>query len=297
MLYHGTNLLQIQVKKTSLSLSPSSYSTLNHQHTNLMLLFLLGSQTIAIRTFNSGPPGGLHLSPPKLRLSDLNGGVYGPSASSRIPTTLSTGGSTAQTMQEWLDLIEFHQFHAEKGDPAYMFRLGRLYYGGFGAGGLGGQRLKRKDRSSSLAGGGGGGGVVSDGLWDGGKDFGRSSRWFMRLGRKYWVGDGKEALWNPSWGAFNSRGGTSSNSPVVKKEGTSRVGKLGYYDPKLDKKNDKTGDGEQTGMVAGLAAGYLGRMYLRGEGFNVNYQKAFLWFKRGSTKVRPLSRTDQFELN
>ena len=161
-----------------------------------------------------------------------------------------------------------------------MFRLGRFYYGGFGAGGLGGQRTKKKEREGL------GVGVVNDGLWDGGKDFGRSSRWFMRLGRKYWVGDGKEALWNPAWGAFNSRGaGGGSNSPV-KKEGTSM--RLGYYDPKVDKKNEKTGDGEQTGMVAGLAAGYLGRMYLRGEGFNVNYQKAFLWFKRGSTKVRLL---------
>ncbi|GAA5872577.1 hypothetical protein JCM16303_004569 [Sporobolomyces ruberrimus] len=248
----------------------------------------------AIRTYNAGPPGGLHLPPPKLRLSDLSGGVYGPGSGSSKPPTLSTGGSTAQSMQEWQDLIEFHQFHAEKGDSVYMFRLARLFYGGFGAGGLGGSRTRGSKLSVTEK----NRGVVNDGLWDGGRDFGRSSRWFVRLARKVWSGDGKEAMWDPNkLGPFNSNqrgsGGGGSNdarsSPVpnspLKKSKDGKEGgdsRLGYYDPKLDKKNEKVDD--QTTMVAGLAAGYLGRMFLRGEGVNVNFAKAFLWFKRGTTR-------------
>ncbi|GAA5863624.1 hypothetical protein JCM1840_000083 [Sporobolomyces johnsonii] len=219
----------------------------------------------AVRTFNSGPPGGLHLPPPKLRLSDISGGAFGPGASSSR-TTLSTGGSTSQTAQEWSDLVEFHQFHAERGDPAYMFRLGRLYYQGFGAGGMGGQRTARGRLKVGEKG-------LQDGLWDGGRDFGRASKWFLRLARKYWPADPREATWNPAWGKL----GSSSVSPK-----TGEQPKVGYYDATKDRKNDKADD--QTAMVAGLAAGYLGRMYLRGEGVNVNYAKAFLWFKRGSTQ-------------
>ncbi|GAA5955010.1 hypothetical protein JCM21900_002759 [Sporobolomyces salmonicolor] len=218
----------------------------------------------AVRTFNSGPPGGRHLPPPKLRLSDISGGAFGPGASSSR-TTLSTGGSTSQTAQEWSDLVEFHQFHAERGDPAYMFRLGRLYYQGFGAGGMGGQRTARGRLRVGEKG-------LQDGLWDGGRDFGRASKWFLRLARKYWPADPREATWNPVWGKLGA-----SVSPK-----TGEQPKVGYYDPAKDRRNDKADD--QTAMVAGLAAGYLGRMYLRGEGVNVNYAKAFLWFKRGTTQ-------------
>ncbi|GAA6007079.1 hypothetical protein JCM11491_001501 [Sporobolomyces phaffii] len=229
----------------------------------------------AIRTFNAGPPGGLHLSPPKLRLSDLAGGVYGPgsgagaAAAGARPVVLSTGGSTAQTANEWHDLVEFHQFHADKGDSVYMFRLARLYYGGFGAGGLGGTRRRRSRLSHTTA------TADDDGLGDGGRDFVRASRWFGRLARKVWPGDGKDALIDPA--SLSS----SSTTKSVKNAAAGKAGG-GYYDAKLDKKNDKVDD--QTVVVAGLAAGYLGRMYLRGEGVPANARKAFLWFKRGTTR-------------
>ncbi|GAA5962122.1 hypothetical protein JCM3765_005531 [Sporobolomyces pararoseus] len=242
----------------------------------------------AIRSFNSGPPGGLHLPPIKLRLSDLNGGVYGPSSGSSKPLILSTGGSTAQSLSEWKDLIEFHQFHAEKGDQVYMFRLARLFYGGFSAGGLGGIRSFESSSSRLSL---GGLGQVKDGMWDGGRDFGKSFRWFSKVCKKVWSGDGKEALWDvDKFGPYNSGSGgggaardaRSSSTPMTKKSSSTTNSVLGYYDSKLDKKNDKLDD--QTLMVSGLAAGYLGRMYLRGEGVQVNFQKAFLWFKRGTTR-------------
>ncbi|GAA5922215.1 ubiquitin ligase complex subunit HRD3 [Sporobolomyces koalae] len=236
----------------------------------------------AVRTFNSGPPGGRHLSPAKLRLSDLSGGVYGPGASSK-PPTLSTGGSTSQTKQEWNDLIEFHQFHADRGDPAYMYRLAKLYYGGFGVGDQHSGTRPRLNRARASA--------VS--LGAGGRDFGRSFKWFAKLGKQMWTSDGREAMWDPKWGTFSSSANhqqqqQQQRSVVVDQQqlsgsGTNKVGKLGFYDPKLDRKSDRADDATQ--MLSGLAAGYLGKMYLRGEGVNVNLQKAFLWFKRGSTRL------------
>ncbi|GAA6035230.1 hypothetical protein JCM8097_006429 [Rhodosporidiobolus ruineniae] len=229
----------------------------------------------AMRSYNGGPPGGRHLPPPKIRLSDLQGGPYGAGASS-TRSVLSTGGSTAQTQQEWDNLIEFHLFHAEHGDAAYMFRLGRIYYQGFGAGGLGGVRNLPRGRltpasSSSLAAAKVPG--VQDGLYDGGRDFRRASHWFLKLARKYWPStDARDATWNPEWG------------PVVGSK-TTKLGeapKVGYYDASKDKRNEKLD--EHAAMVAGLAAGYLGKMYLRGEGVGANYAKAFLWFQRGSTQ-------------
>jgi SEL1 protein len=75
----------------------------------------------------------------------------------------------------------------------------------------------------------------------------------------------------------------SKKSSTTPGGGGDEFSSLGYYDAKLDKNSDKVDD--QTQMVAGIAAGYLGRMFLRGEGVNVNFQKAFLWFKRGTTRA------------
>lgn len=233
----------------------------------------------AIRAFNAGPPGGRHLAPHKIRLSDHDGGAYGPGASSSR-SSLVTGGSTAQTQHEWDDLVEFHLFHADKGDPEYMYRLGRLYYQGFGAGGLGGVRglprgrlVPAGARASAAAGGGPsvGGGSGADGLWDGGRDFHRASKWFLRLAKKVWPSDGREATTDPK-----ARPGRLGEPP-----------RIGYYDANKDRRSEQRGVDEHAAMVGGLAAGYLGRMYLRGEGVAVNYAKAFLWLQRGIKQVRP----------
>lgn len=213
----------------------------------------------AMRTFNAGPPGGRLLPPPKIRLSDLKGGAYGPGASASSRPHI-TGGSNSQTQQEWDDLLEFHHFHAERGDPKFMFLLGRLYYQGFGGGGTGG--VRGGQARLSVASGG-----LSDGLWDGGRDFNRASKWFMRVARGVWQKDVKEAT-------------TAPGAPAPRK---GEPPKVGFYDATKDLKT-KTDD--HFSMVAGLAAGYLGRMYMRGEGSRVDYAKAFLWFMRGAGQVR-----------
>lgn len=71
---------------------------------------------------------------------------------------------------------------------------------------------------------------------------------------------------------------SQKTSPAVQK-GEARVG---YYD---EKKDVKLVTDDQFTIVAGLSAGYLGRMYLRGEGVRADYGRAFLWFMRGSSQV------------
>ncbi|KAK4058132.1 ERAD-associated protein [Microbotryomycetes sp. JL221] len=216
----------------------------------------------AMRSFNAGPPGGRHLPPPKLRLSDLNGGAYGPgaSASQRVAVT---GGSTSQSQQEWDDLLEFHHFHASRGrgEPMYMFRLARLYYQGFGGTGLGGVRGGKNRLKVGMP-------SLQDKLGDGGRDFAKASRWFLALTAKVWRKD-------PPKEAYVDLKASASGTAAAPK-----VFKLAYD----DSKDQKITTDEQTIMYASLAAGYLGRMYLRGEGTSPNYQKAYLWFARGASQ-------------
>ena len=126
-----------------------------------------------MQTFNAGPPGGRLLPPPMIRLSDIKGGAYGSGASASSRPHI-TGGSSAQTQQEWDDLIEYQYFHAERGEGVPMFRLGRLYYQGFGGGGLGGVRGGRGRLDVGMPG-------LNDGLSEGGRDFGRAAKWFMKV--------------------------------------------------------------------------------------------------------------------
>jgi SEL1 protein len=177
--------------------------------------------------FSSGPPGGRHLPPPKVRLSDISGGVYGPGASVAPLSRRSSSGNVhlPTTAQEWADVLELYRFHADHGDTAFMFRLGRIYYQGLG-------------------------GVIDA---DAGRDFPRALKWFTRIARGVWPRDPPGAL----------RGDV--------------------YVPEKDVKV-KPAEGEVM-LAAGLSAGYLGRMYLRGEGVPQDFTKALLWFSRGATQV------------
>lgn len=222
----------------------------------------IGSDSAALRTFNAGPPGGRHLPPPKVRLSDLQGGPYGPGASTSFRPSTSP-----DTQQEWEDLLEFHHFHAERGDPTFMYRLGRLYYSGFGGGGAGGVRGGFGRLEPGAKG-------LEDGLADGGRDFSRASKWFMRVAKSVWPKDPPKEEVRP----LPRTGSKANTSPAIKR-GEARVG---YYD---ETKDVKLSTDDHFTIVAGLAAGFLGRMYLRGEGVRVDYAKAFLWFMRGSTQA------------
>lgn len=209
--------------------------------------------------FDSGPPGGRHLPPPKVRLADVSGGVYGP-GSSAISANPSSHHHPSHanhhhptTEREWEDVLEFYHFHADRGDANFMFRIGRIYYQGF-----------------NPVGANGGGGAEN-----GGRDFARALWWFTRIARTVWPRDPLNAYTNP--GANNQAGtkGAAGNGPARQVSMTN----LAYYDANNDVKLKVE---DHLAMAAGLAAGYLGRMYLRGEGFaEQDFQKAFLWYQRG----------------
>lgn len=211
----------------------------------------------AMTAFQAGPPGGRHLPPPKVRLADAQGGVYGPGASAATAQGQHNHGSNTvqpKTERDWEDLLEYYLFHADRGDAAFMFRIGRIYYQGFNPigpnGGFGGSET-------------------------GGRDFARALRWFMRIARAVWPRDPIAAYTSSAHMNANPgrNGQGTGNGP------NRQVSYHAFYDEAKDVKL-KVEDSKS--MAAGLAAGYLGRMYLRGEGFpEQDFQKAFLWFQRG----------------
>ncbi|KAF9517964.1 hypothetical protein BS47DRAFT_1359232 [Hydnum rufescens UP504] len=79
--------------------------------------------------------GGRTLPRTLTHISDLDGGVYGPGAS-----VASTGlnayravikaAKSRGTGETWDDLLEFYQFHADREEVEYAFRLGKIYYQG-----------------------------------------------------------------------------------------------------------------------------------------------------------------------
>lgn len=67
----------------------------------------------AMNKFRSGPPGGLTLPPTGTRLSDLDGGIYGPGASvastglnaHRAPIKASVSKASGET---WEDILDYY---------------------------------------------------------------------------------------------------------------------------------------------------------------------------------------------
>lgn len=214
----------------------------------------------AMKEFHSGPAGGKHLPPVKIRLADVQGGAYGPGSSATTAHHHHHGHGHHHnhhhptTEREWEDVLEFYHFHADRGDANFMFRIGRIYYQGF------------NPLNSN------GGGSASNN----GRDFPRALRWFMRIARTVWPRDPLAAYTNPAAAAQqrNAQGGPNRQTSLSQ---------LAYYDHTHDVKLKVE---DNLAVAAGLAAGYLGKMYLRGEGFpEVDYQKAFLWFQRGIGQV------------
>lgn len=221
----------------------------------------------AMLHFKSGPPGGRHLPPAKARLADIQGGIYGPGASAMLGAHGHHGHHHNHhhptTEREWEDVLEYYHFHADRGDATFMFRIGRIYYQGFNAVGVTGGGMQEH----------------------GGRDFARAIRWFMRIARTVWPRDPIDAYINPNVGKHGIErtndgklGGPSRQSPQQD---------LAFYD---ETKDVKLKVDDHLLVAAGLASGYLGRMYLRGEGFpEQDFQKAFLWFQRGVSQVCGIS--------
>ncbi|KAI0034697.1 HCP-like protein [Vararia minispora EC-137] len=185
----------------------------------------------AMAKFLSGPPGGRTLPLTSTRLSDLDGGVYGPGAS-----VASTGlnvhrpsikaARARMAGETWEDIVEYYIFNADRGESDYMFRLGKIYYqgsiysapGGITSGGEGVGRVPR--------------------------DYERARYYFERVARSVWPTD-----------------------PL---------------DPLQHRDHGRREDAQQHVGYATAAAGYLGRMYLRGEGVRQDFKRARMWFERGA---------------
>ncbi|KAI0079287.1 HCP-like protein [Panus rudis PR-1116 ss-1] len=181
----------------------------------------------AMAKFLSGPPGGRTLPLASPRLSDLEGGVYGPGASvaSTGPNAMRPVIKTANARaagETWEDLLEYYLFNADRGEVDFAYRLGKIFYQGSIYGMPGG-----------IASGGDGASAIP-------QDYHRARHYFLRIARQVWPSDPANPRHSPS------------------KE-----------------------DLPPTAGYAALAAGYLGRMFLRGEGVKQDPILAKMWFERG----------------
>jgi SEL1 protein len=201
--------------------------------------------SLAMEVFNEGPPGGMSLPPPGLRLSDLDGGIYGPGAS-----VASTGISSQRSVikaansraagETWEDVLEYYlvrgvllclsfhsllysQFNADRGEVGFAYRLGKIYYQG----------------SLYAAPGGIASGAESVGSVP--RDYRRALHYFLQIARQTWATDPLDY----------------KHRPMNKEE----TGPVGYAAP---------------------SAGYIGRMHLRAEGVEANAVIAKMWFDRGA---------------
>ncbi|KAI0692089.1 HCP-like protein [Cytidiella melzeri] len=184
----------------------------------------------SIAKYQTGPPGGLSLPLIPPRLSDLEGGVYGPGAS-----VASTGPNAARPViktanaraagETWEDLLEYYSYNADRGELDFAYRLGKIFYQGSIYGGVGG-----------IASGGDGASRVP-------RDYHRARQYFMGIARAVWPKD-----------PANPR----ASQPSVREQG------------------------HVQGGYAAAAAGYIGRMFLRGEGVKQDPVLARMWFERGA---------------
>jgi SEL1 protein len=188
----------------------------------------------AMKRFLAGPPGGLTLPRTPTRLSDLEGGIYGPGASvassgHNAQRAAIKAGAARAAGETWEDILEYYIFNANRGEDDFAYRLGRIFYQG------------------SIYPSPGGIASGSEGVAAVRQDFAKARYYFSKVAREAWPKDpANPGTWSPP-------------SPTEQ-------------DPAMDKHV----------AWASAAAGYLGRMYLRGEGVKQDFAMAKLWFERGA---------------
>ncbi|KAJ9474507.1 ERAD-associated E3 ubiquitin-protein ligase component HRD3 [Pseudozyma hubeiensis] len=192
------------------------------------------------KRFQAGPPGGLTLPYTKIRISDLDGGAYGPGASvastgyavlnPAVQAALNRQPGSARDPSALEDLLEYHIYLAEHGDVRSSLFMAQVYYHG-------------SIYSSSEA-----AGAVR-------RDYRRSLTWLLRVAREVWPRKAGEV---------------------------GRGGPTGYTAKQGEKGEDVQLKVEESVLLhAGSAAGMIGQMYLRGEGVQQDFSRAWVWFSRG----------------
>ncbi|CBQ69172.1 related to Sel-1 homolog precursor [Sporisorium reilianum SRZ2] len=202
----------------------------------------------AYRRFQAGPPGGLTLPYTKIRISDLDGGAYGPGASvastgfavlnPAVQAALNRQPGSARDPSALEDLLEYHIYVAEHGDVRSSLFMAQVYYHG-------------SIYSSSEA-----AGAVR-------RDYRRAMQWLQRVAKDVW----------PRKAGQVGRGGATGY--------TAKPGDKGE-DVQLKVDDSLLGH-------AGSAAGMIGQMYLRGEGVEQDFARAWVWFSRGKDTGDPQS--------
>lgn len=84
----------------------------------------------AIRWYESGPPGGQHLTKHTYRLADDNGGVYGEGASAISSGPNGLRKHNLDAVSDVGDIVEYLELLAKKNNIPETFSLGKLYYDG-----------------------------------------------------------------------------------------------------------------------------------------------------------------------
>ncbi|KAH7926991.1 HCP-like protein [Leucogyrophana mollusca] len=151
----------------------------------------------AMSMFLSGPPGGRTLTHTATRLSDLDGGAYGPGAS-----VASTGfnvikpavkaGLAHAAGETWEDVLEYYIFNADRGETDFAFKLGKIYYQG------------------SIYAAAGGIASGSEGVGWVPQDFEQAQYYFLQIARQVWPRDPPNPL--------------QHNAPGYKVEGVTQPG-------------------------------------------------------------------------
>ncbi|KAJ3019765.1 ERAD-associated protein, partial [Thoreauomyces humboldtii] len=85
----------------------------------------------AVARYKSGPPGGLTMPLPRLRLPDQDGGIYGYGASGPSDPTMRTGPRANQGgALSTEDMLQYHRLQADDGDAPSQVLFGHIFYTG-----------------------------------------------------------------------------------------------------------------------------------------------------------------------
>lgn len=196
----------------------------------------------AISRFQSGPPGGLTLPYTHMRLSDISGGVFGPG---------SSAASTGMAMFRPAIQAMMHSLPADGSSGGR--RLDDLlefftYHAQRGAASYA-LRLARIYYGGSVLG-------TSESAARVPRDYKKAREYLIKIASEVWPTDPAQVR----------RGG-----PTIS------IAKQGQRGEDVKHKVD-----DALAAHAGMAAGLLGQMYLRGEGVTRSYAKAWVWLSRGA---------------
>lgn len=196
----------------------------------------------SVQRFQSGPPGGLTLPYTHMRLSDISGGVFGP-GSSAASTGLAKFRPAIQAMMH--SLPAGGSTDGQRLEDLLEFFV---YHAQRGSPGFA-LKLARIYYGGSVLG-------TSESAARVRRDFRKAREYLLKITAEVW----------PTDTAVVRRGGPSG-----------AAAKAGQRGEDLKLKVD-----DVLGVQAGLAAGLMGRMWLRGEGVHRDYARAWVWFSRGA---------------